>query len=544
MATNDWTLLDRWTRERDAEAFADLAGRYAGVVYGACRRILGDGADAEDAAQECFLTLAQTRVPPSTNLGAWLHRVAVNKARDRAKAAARRRERERRYMAAQPTETIAQWREIETLVDESVAELPAEIQEAVVAHFMAGESHAVIAEQLGVSRQTVTYRVGKGVEAIRESLRKKGLSIAVAALATALTENLAEAAPARLVSSVGKMAVSGVPAAGGVAALTGAVTLKFVVLGVSVCAMLYAGFLVVSPFLATPDDSPAIVAAPDPATPSAPPNPALSATGPTPAGQVPKPPPTGEFVHEPEAKPDRPTLAGASGGGSDGSQFRVRVTNPNTDLQPLPIELPKQHFGGTPLDYFSENLETPRSKLREPFLAPAGATNLALDKPVTSSDPDPVYGSLAMVTDGEKGYQQEHVVEVRSGKQWIQLDLGQESEIYAVVIWHWHASERVYFDVAAMVSDEPGFGSESHLLFNNDYDDTLGFGPGKDHEYIETYEGRLIDAKGVRARYIRLYSNGNTTDDRNHYVEVEVYGRPVAAGQTDDTTPDMDADDE
>ena len=148
MATNDWTLLERWTRERDAEAFGDLAGRYAGVVYGACRRILGDGADAEDAAQECFLTLAQTRVPPRTNLGAWLHRVAVNKARDRVKASARRRERERRYMATQPTETIVQWREIETLVDEAVAELPDEIQEAVVAHFMAGESHAVIAEQL------------------------------------------------------------------------------------------------------------------------------------------------------------------------------------------------------------------------------------------------------------------------------------------------------------------------------------------------------------------------------------------------------------
>ena len=37
-------------------------------------------------------------------------------------------------------------------------------------------------------------------------------------------------------------------------------------------------------------------------------------------------------------------------------------------------------------------------------------------------------------------------------------------------------------------------------------------------------EGRLFDLKGVKARYVRLYSNGNTTNDLNHYVEVEVYG--------------------
>ena len=49
---------------------------------------------------------------------------------------------------------------------------------------------------------------------------------------------------------------------------------------------------------------------------------------------------------------------------------------------------------------------------------------------------------------------------------------------------------------------------------------------GKDKEYIEVAEGRLIDPKGAKGRYVRLYSNGNTTNDLNHYVEVEVYGSP------------------
>ena len=64
-------------------------------------------------------------------------------------------------------------------------------------------------------------------------------------------------------------------------------------------------------------------------------------------------------------------------------------------------------------------------------------------------------------------------------------------------------------------------------LFNNDHDNTLGLGAGRDREYIETYEGKLIDGRGARARYVRLWSNGNTSNDMNHYVEVEVYGLPV-----------------
>ena len=45
--------------------------------------------------------------------------------------------------------------------------------------------------------------------------------------------------------------------------------------------------------------------------------------------------------------------------------------------------------------------------------------------------------------------------------------------------------------------------------------------------YVETAEGKLIDAKGVQGRYVRLYSKGNNNNDLNHYIEVEVYGKPV-----------------
>ena len=45
--------------------------------------------------------------------------------------------------------------------------------------------------------------------------------------------------------------------------------------------------------------------------------------------------------------------------------------------------------------------------------------------------------------------------------------------------------------------------------------------------YLDDYTGKLIDANGVKGRYVRLYSNGNNENKFNHYVEVEVFGKPV-----------------
>jgi len=81
--------------------------------------------------------------------------------------------------------------------------------------------------------------------------------------------------------------------------------------------------------------------------------------------------------------------------------------------------------------------------------------------------------------------------------------------------------------VIVQTADDPDFVTNVTTLFNNDIDNSAGLGVGTDMHYVETHKGELIDAKGARARYVRLYSNGNSADDLNHYVEVEVYGRRV-----------------
>ncbi|MCB0306250.1 MAG: hypothetical protein KDI38_20990 [Calditrichaeota bacterium] len=195
-------------------------------------------------------------------------------------------------------------------------------------------------------------------------------------------------------------------------------------------------------------------------------------------------------------------------------------------LEPIKLELPKAMFIGTPQNMNVPNLEKPLGKPRPPFLAPAGTVNLAFEKAVTSSDDLPVIGEVEMITDGDKDAAEGSYVELGPFLQHVTIDLGQKSDIYAIVVWHFHKQPRVYFDVIVQVADDADFITNVHTLFNNDHDNSAGLGVGKDKHYVETSEGRLIDAKGVQARYVRLYSNGNTGNDLNHYIEVEVHGKP------------------
>jgi hypothetical protein len=193
----------------------------------------------------------------------------------------------------------------------------------------------------------------------------------------------------------------------------------------------------------------------------------------------------------------------------------------------LKLQLPKPMFVGTPKNIRTPNLEAVTGKSRPPFFVPAGTKLLSLHKPVMSSDMAPVIGELAFVTDGEKSGEDGYFVELGPGKQWVQIDLKETAALSAIVVWHYHSQARVYRDLVVQVSEDKDFVGGVTTVFNNDHDNTLGLGLGKDKEYIETNEGRLIDPKGVKARYVRLYSAGNTSNDMNHYVEVEVYGLPA-----------------
>lgn len=190
---------------------------------------------------------------------------------------------------------------------------------------------------------------------------------------------------------------------------------------------------------------------------------------------------------------------------------------------PLKVEYPKPLFAGTPRPISLSNLE-PANMKRPDIMVPADAKLLSKGKTVTSSDSLPVIGELSFITDGDKSGIDGAYVELGPGVQWVQVDLGASAKIAAVAVWHFHSQARVYHDIVIQISDDKDFKTGVKTIFNTDDDNSAKLGKGSDKSYVETNFGRVLDAKGTVGRYVRLYSNGNTSDELNHYCEVEVFG--------------------
>ncbi len=198
------------------------------------------------------------------------------------------------------------------------------------------------------------------------------------------------------------------------------------------------------------------------------------------------------------------------------------------NLVPLVLKLPAPAFKGTPKDIsVGANVEPMSDKPRPPLLVPAGLVNLAPESKITCSDENATPNELKKITDGNKEAYDTSVVLLRKRTQYVQFDLGKPCELFAIVIWHAHDAPKVYHDVIVQVADDPDFATNVHTLFNNDQDNSSGLGAGTDREYFESREGKLIEAKGVKARYVRTYSRGSTESVLNEYTEVEIYGRPA-----------------
>jgi len=203
------------------------------------------------------------------------------------------------------------------------------------------------------------------------------------------------------------------------------------------------------------------------------------------------------------------------------------VTAYAQDKVALKLELPAPTLKGTPEQLpTGPNIEANSDKPAPDLMIAPGAKNVALGKTVTSSV-KPFTGELSQIADGKKEAFDYDTVEMKKGAQWVQVDLGEPYSIQAVALWHDHRYIQVMHDVIVQVSDDPEFKTGVTTLFNNDTDNSSGLGVGTDREYFERHFGRVIDGKGVKARYVRGYTKGSHLSALNCWQEIEVYALPT-----------------
>jgi len=243
MASSDAELLQRWSASRDAEAFAKIVARHSGMVYATCRRLLKNGSDAEEVAQECFLELATKPGRVRRSVGGWLHAASLSRSLTRIKSEKRRRQREARYVERAAAATEASWNDVSEYVDGAIADLPEDLRELIVLRFLEGETQEAIAQRLDMPRSTVQYRLSRGIDQIRSALDRRGVSVASPALVGLLAANTAEAVPPALTAALGKVAVAGPTALSGLGAAStptiigGMLLMKKVVLALGIVAI-------------------------------------------------------------------------------------------------------------------------------------------------------------------------------------------------------------------------------------------------------------------------------------------------------------------
>ena len=204
--------LGRFRPRSESEVFAEIVQQHAGMVYGTCLRILRDEDKAADAVQETFFQLVKNAEQITGSVAGWLHKVATNRAIDRIRKDSVRKQREQQYSVERP-HPVEQWNELSGYIDEEMADLDEETRIVLIRHFLEGGTTRAIGRELGLSQATVSRRIQSGIETLRKGLGKRGLLVGVPLLAVLLGENAVQAAPAFVMTELGKMALVGGSAA-------------------------------------------------------------------------------------------------------------------------------------------------------------------------------------------------------------------------------------------------------------------------------------------------------------------------------------------
>jgi RNA polymerase sigma factor (sigma-70 family) len=223
---SDEELLDCFVARQDPAAFEALVHRHGPMVLGVCRRLLRHSQDAEDAFQAVFLVLVKKAgaIAHRELLGNWLYGVAYRTASRARIVASQRRARERQVIDMPGEQEAPAAGDVLKLLDQELSRLPEKYRTPVVLCDLQGEPRAEVARRLACPLGTVSSRLSRGREMLRERLARRGVALSAPALAAVLAEGASAAVPAPLAAHTVEVGLLYAADAGAVTAPVAALT--------------------------------------------------------------------------------------------------------------------------------------------------------------------------------------------------------------------------------------------------------------------------------------------------------------------------------
>jgi RNA polymerase sigma factor (sigma-70 family) len=198
----DGQLLDRFTQQRDEAAFAALLQRHGPLVLGVCRRLLGDVHDADDAFQATFLVLAcrAAAIRRGEALASFLYGTACRVARRLRGQKARRQALHQQAAHQRPEASAPSADDGEThaLLHEELERLPRKYRDVLILCYLQGKTNEQAAHELGCPLGSMSRRLGRARELLRDRLLSRGAGVLAALVGPALAEQATAAVPAAL----------------------------------------------------------------------------------------------------------------------------------------------------------------------------------------------------------------------------------------------------------------------------------------------------------------------------------------------------------
>jgi RNA polymerase sigma factor (sigma-70 family) len=216
----DHVLLQCYADKKSEEAFAEVVRRHVDFVYSiALRQVGGDAHLAQDVSQAVFTALARKAGALAARpvLGGWLYRTTQFTAIDAVRGEQRRRAREQEaqlmHELTRSDETAADAEKLRPLLDRAIGELGDDDHDAVVLRFFNGFTFPEIAARLRLTESGARMRVERALDKLHAGLARRGVTSTGAALALALANQPAVAAPAGLAAAITGAALAGAGAA-------------------------------------------------------------------------------------------------------------------------------------------------------------------------------------------------------------------------------------------------------------------------------------------------------------------------------------------